>query len=468
MNVEDVVREWLRIEASPRAPERLLDTTLERVAVTPQDRLPWGKGATRLRRRSLRPYFVLAAAALVCASLVAALAFAGAQDRPPEPVANGWVAYAASQADGTGDIHIVREDEVARRIIGSDADGLDERCPAFSPDGTRLAYGRAQGSDHDERGRMALRPYTGATLVIAELDALGDPTTSLEITVGDGFLPPCPLWSPDGQMIAFAPGRSFPGTTADGPYIIHASSEVWIVRLADQHITSLPDNPVTDLDWSPDSRRLAIARGDENRSANLPVGEILVYTVDSDESRSLPGTLGASRIAWSPDGLRMAYEGPRDRRAALVVRELAGGGERTLATFDPSGHGIGPVWSPSGDRIVYQRLCESQWDGSPCREASDAVVLTVGAGSDWLASAVTEMVMPRSFLQGETEVGIQPGRASWSPDGSSLLYVGGPGLVVVPVMADASPTVLVEDDTLDAEDGRFEVPLQRWGRRPEP
>jgi hypothetical protein len=78
------------------------------------------------------------------------------------------------------------------------------------------------------------------------------------------------------------------------------------------------------------------------------------------------------------------------------------------------------------------------------------------------------MVMPQSFLQGETEVGIQPGRASWSPDGSSLLYVGGPGLVVVPVMADASPTVLVEADTVDAEDGRFEVPLQRWGRRPEP
>ena len=48
----------------------------------------------------------------------------------------------------------VREGEAARRIVGSDADSLEQVCPAFSPDGRRLAHGEAEVTDPAQEAPM--------------------------------------------------------------------------------------------------------------------------------------------------------------------------------------------------------------------------------------------------------------------------------------------------------------------------
>lgn len=87
-------------------------------------------------------------------------------------------------------------------------------------------------------------------------------------------------------------------------------------------------------------------------------------------------------------------------------------------------HGIGPVWSPDGETIVYQKVCETHpanpsW---PCREQHEVVLVTPGIPSDE-AALPREVVIP-AFQKTADRPGwyLFPHRVTWSPDGEYLLY----------------------------------------------
>jgi hypothetical protein len=72
--------------------------------------------------------------------------------QPPEaPPENGWIAVSANPRNvgggEAGDIYLISEPNVVRRIIGTDDDRVAQACPTFSPDGSRLAYGEVRASD---------------------------------------------------------------------------------------------------------------------------------------------------------------------------------------------------------------------------------------------------------------------------------------------------------------------------------
>ena len=190
---------------------------------------------------------------------------------PPGPA--GWVER---------DIYLVREGEAARQIIGSDGESLDQICPAFSPDGRRLAHGEADGTV--DTG------YHDAALVISDLDAEGNASESLRIDVGGTFPPPCATWSADGRRVAFG----VPLTDPVNPDRTAAGSEVWVATVADGHVEVLSDLLATDLEWSPQGSELAIASGQTDRASGsrLHDGSIRLYDADRGDMRTLVGPSG--------------------------------------------------------------------------------------------------------------------------------------------------------------------------------
>ena len=279
--LEDDIRAVLHSQADAmQVPEPRLARSLTLIRLTPQQ---------HPRRR-----WMLAAAAVLLV-VVAAVVFVQRGSHKPAVVttttppttppdtttpdvasttiANGWLAFAEEESGlGDVDIYLVREGSPARRIAGSDVDATDQVCPAFSPDGTRLAYGQADVTDDGG--------VQNAGLVIADLTADGfvSATTTIALdadqrATADGmFRPSCPIWSADGRRLASGAGTY-------QPHIHRASvDEVWVADTETDDIRQLPGlSTVTDFEWAADGTQLYIADG----------GAINVYSVATDETREL-------------------------------------------------------------------------------------------------------------------------------------------------------------------------------------
>ncbi len=155
----------------------------------------------------------------------------------------------------------------------------------------------------------------------------------------------------------------------------------------------------TSLALSPDGRYLAYAAGTSSETALL-----FVRPLSAIEARPLPGTEGARRPFWSPDGQHIAFAA----QGQLKRVALAGGLPQSLAA-------IGPVffagtWNEDGV-ILF-----SAGAGSPIRRVS-------AEGGE--VEDVTEL---------DTSVGEEShGVASFLPGGRRFLYgtaTGKPGVYV--------------------------------------
>ncbi len=408
------------------------------------------------RRPSRWTLRVLAVAALITIGVGSALLF-GAPDDLGALGPNGWIAFGMHPEDGGDqDIWFVSLDREPRRVIGTDTDGVDQLCPAFSPDGRSLSYGQV-----DQSGAT---PTTA--VVVASVNGEGDVSEVFRVDVGEA--PPCPVWSPDGDRIAFG----VPQTSVINPTQSAAGSEVWILTLADRSITVLPDLLATDLEFSPDGSLLAVASGSdvEHSGGRLADGRIYLHELASGAMRTLEGTLGAINLTWSPDGNRIAYEtGEADPE--LWVIELATEEQRVLSAPYGTLHGIGPVWSPDGESIVYQR-CQGPYAACSGERHDVVVVWPDDLSADGTPREEVVPLFERSADGSETW--LTPYWVSWSPDGEYLMFVGwsadtDPLLGVVPV-ASASPSdILVSGQDVAVypvyEFGPF-VPIQSWGRLP--
>jgi Tol biopolymer transport system component len=119
-------------------------------------------------------------------------------------------------------------------------------------------------------------------------------------------------------------------------------------------------------------------------------------------------------------------------------------------------HGIGPVWSPTGDRIAYQRLV---YDG----ERHEVVLVNVADG--------TEVVIEPPETGGAPWY---PFTVTWSPDGTTLLYAAWTedgrrlpgGVIAVPADDPGDVTVLTDAiDPVPRYNSHQWAPPQMWGRQ---
>ncbi len=156
----------------------------------------------------------------------------------------------------------------------------------------------------------------------------------------------------------------------------------------------------TRVAWSPDGTRLAFAARRDGRT-DLFVGELDATPpgVRLTALRALTADPAEEDDAtWSPDGTQIAYWTDKDGRAQVYRVDVAPGGVPRPVATSP-GADMDPAWSPDGSRIAMRR------DGAPGR--TGIVVVAV-------QGAATTVLTP-----GTTEVDEDP---TWSPDGRSLVF----------------------------------------------
>ncbi|WP_243074141.1 hypothetical protein [Microbacterium sp. SS28] len=355
---------------------------------------------------------------------------------PTEPAIprDEWIAYSSGFFEG--DIYFVRPGLPPQRVLGAASDDLDQVCPAFSPDGTRLASGQARGESQ--------AGWQDAGLVITDLTADGKASTSVVIPLDGLPQPPCPIWSPDGTWVAFGSGR---GMTQEGTNV---AAEVWLVEPETGDIRRLTGVAATDIEWARTGSELYIAEDDG----------VLVYSTSDDETRRVPDTAGAVALAASPDGSTLAVELRGDRGPLELWLMSVDGSERRLLTEGYSrARGIGPLWSPDGARIVFQRdrgTPSERTDGIPMLGENEEVVIVSVGDDDPLGPVGTVTALPPTRTGESFEPRLWlPVTVSWAPDSETLLFLGweqspsgepgdGWGLLTVPVVGGEPPTILWE------------------------
>jgi hypothetical protein len=223
----------------------------------------------------------------------------------------------------------------------------DQFHPAWSPDGTRIAFS-TQNADGD--------------MEIHVMNA--DGSNIVQLTKGPGWSY-LPAWSPDASRIAFVSNRD-------------RNDEIYVMDADGSDQTRLTDDPDEDLSpvWSPDGTLIAFQSNRADRN------EIFVMAPDGTRIRKLTDMPGSGEFdpAWAPDGTTMAFASDRDGNPEIYVMNADGSGVVRL-TNDPA-HDWKPAWAPDGSRIAF----ESDRDGGTALyvmelDGSEPVRLT-GAETD--------------------------------------------------------------------------------------
>lgn len=331
----------------------------------------------------------------VAASLMAVALWGAvsAGSRAAEPTATGAIVPGSKGAIAFERYAGAHEDDRTAQIFTRSPDGTERQLtrfnggafdPAWSPDGTRIAFERWYARSHapDQLYTMAADG--------SDVRKLTTGCTAAKKCLSDDWA----AYTPDGSRIAFIranrpllhktfklknPGPRPKGLQGPWPppperYDFAKSADLMFVAAAGgaptrlHHFGADPQPAGGAVSWSPDATRMVISLGSLTHPGKHSRYNTALFVLAADGSglqRITPWALGGEEPDWSPDGTKIVFQsGGGHTQNIYIVNPDGSGLTQLLAGNTAAGANLGtltmPAWSPDGTQIVFSAPARRQ------------------------------------------------------------------------------------------------------------
>jgi Tol biopolymer transport system component len=237
----------------------------------------------------------------------------------------------------------------------------DAMIPSWRPDGRRVGFAMGQWRLAD----WAFNWDGGAVDVDSEGAVTGRPEAVI-VGYHEDFQP---VWSPDGQWIAYHSHRA---AAPVATYFGNNPDDIWL-RRPDAPARDTDEIRVTDFgdeanspDWSPDGTRLVFTSYDKNGTPGVSYPYIVTIETTTGralrhERLALPREIeNTAWVAWSPVRDEIAVESDLGHgHHEIWIVPVGRGVARKVVGFPLTTFG-GVSWTPKGETLVYTSLTEGR------------------------------------------------------------------------------------------------------------
>jgi Tol biopolymer transport system component len=266
-----------------------------------------------------------------------------------------WIGFDSDRAAYNRDLYAIRVD--GSRLTRLTKGPSSEREPAFSQDGTRLAY------VSDSSGRAQIFVYAFATGKSTQLTQLANGADQ-------------PSWSPDGRQLVFHSAASVhimdadggnqreitsglddfnayknPVLTADGSEVVFdRNNEINATRLDGGALRQIIHNWTTTIEAptiSPDGYNMAYSTHCSGGQQIVVVPLASDAVIPCEGSLATPSAEDARQPAWGPDHF-IAYERHASRTSGPSQIAITAGPGAAPCTLEADGstRDLNPAWAP--------------------------------------------------------------------------------------------------------------------------